>query len=140
MVYCVQVLVNYCDGGSFSGNNDTVTWTEWNGTTVPVYYRGFSNLQAVVDDLASAHGLQAASDLILSGDSAGGLATLWHADYFAARLPSTRVVAAPDSGYFFADPAVRWGVVTRTPCRHSRQARLCSSQVGRKRSCGLPRQ
>ena len=78
---------------------------------MPLHYRGFSNLRAVADDLDASWGLGAASDLILSGDSAGGLATLWHADFFTGRFPKARVVAAPDSGYFFADPVVSCGLI-----------------------------
>jgi hypothetical protein len=59
-----------------------------------------------------------------AGNSAGGLATYWHMDELASMLPAARVVAAPDSGFFFAsDPndlswaqvrvswVVRWGVL-----------------------------
>jgi hypothetical protein len=36
-------------------------------------------------------------------DSAGGLATYWHADRFASALPKAFVAAVPDSGFFIGD-------------------------------------
>jgi O-palmitoleoyl-L-serine hydrolase len=99
------VLLPYCDGGSFGGNNMSETTTVYNGVEVPLYFRGFRNLNAIVDDLKASSGLGSATELILSGDSAGGLATYWHADWLSAQLPSTAVYAAPDSGFFFSDPA-----------------------------------
>lgn len=96
-----KVWLQYCDGTSQTSNNETVTWTTFNGTTVPLYFRGLRVWQAMVQRLIADYGLGAATDLVVSGDSAGGLSTYYHADRFAQALPSTRVVAAPDSGYFF---------------------------------------
>lgn len=51
--FCAQVFLVYCDGGSFSG-----TLTEpinYNGTDL--YFSGFYNLNAILDDLAGRHGL-----------------------------------------------------------------------------------
>lgn len=112
-----KVLVSYCDGGSYAGNNGSVTTTVFNGTEVPLYFRGFRNMQAVLDDLIASHGLGAASDVVVTGDSAGGLATYWHVDYVASLVPAARVVGVPDSGFFYnysAFPAwpaaLRWVV------------------------------
>lgn len=98
-----KVLVPYCDGGSFTGDNDNVTWTTYNDATVPLYFRGFRNLDAVLSDLIANEGLASATEVIVTGNSAGGLATLHHADHFTARLPWSKVVAIPDSGFFFQD-------------------------------------
>jgi hypothetical protein len=100
-----------CDGGSFGGRNRTVTTTLYSGTlpngtnvtnaTVPLHFRGRVNLAAVVAAAVLRHGLGQATDVIVGGDSAGGLATYWSADWWADQLPHARVAAAPDSGYFF---------------------------------------
>jgi hypothetical protein len=67
-------------------------------------------MDAVLSDLMETYNLSAATELLVSGDSAGGLATYWAIDHIASRLPSTRVTGAPDSGYFFYDPAYpAWG-------------------------------
>lgn len=69
--------------------------------TVPLHFRGRVNLQAVVDAAKAQHGLDAADNVVIGGDSAGGLATYWSADWWSEQLPNTRVAAAPDSGFFF---------------------------------------
>lgn len=99
-----KVEIVYCDGGSYSGNNETVTMVNVDGVERPLYFRGQRNLQAVVDYLDENLGLGSATHLIVSGDSAGGLASYWHADWFAERLPSATVLVAPDSGFFLEDP------------------------------------
>ena len=113
-----KVLVPYCDGGSFGGSRDDPVPSVLNGSNshhgagpVEVYFRGFNNLKAVVDSLVTDHGLGNASHVLISGDSAGGLATYWHASWYAQRLAHATVVSAPDSGFFFFDPDrfARWG-------------------------------
>jgi hypothetical protein len=48
------------------------------------------------------HGLDAATEVLLSGGSAGGLSTYLHADHIGSRLPKsvTKYRAAPNSGFF----------------------------------------
>ena len=96
-----HVHVNYVDGGSFSGNrSDPVLDPATNRT---LYFRGKRILRAVLLDLLSSQGMDNATDIVLSGCSAGGLAVYLQADYVASFLPTaTRLVAVPDSGYFFA--------------------------------------
>ena len=113
-----RVLVPYCDGGSYAGGNFTSTLvTLANGTVAPLYFRGRLNLHAILDDLIVNHGLGDAEELVLTGNSAGGLAVYWHVDDIAARLPRTTVIGAPDSGYFMTAPEfpswpafLKWGV------------------------------
>ena len=47
-----------------------------------------------------ARGLGSATDVVISGCSAGGLSTFLHADTWGAALPTAKVVALPDSGFF----------------------------------------
>eukprot|EP00404_Azadinium_spinosum_P000121 CAMPEP_0180428204 /NCGR_PEP_ID=MMETSP1036_2-20121128/6714_1 /TAXON_ID=632150 /ORGANISM="Azadinium spinosum, Strain 3D9" /LENGTH=284 /DNA_ID=CAMNT_0022433829 /DNA_START=565 /DNA_END=1416 /DNA_ORIENTATION=+ len=52
-------------------------------------------------DFAFAHGLDKATEFVLTGSSAGGLSTFLHADRIASRLGNcTHVRAAPVVGYF----------------------------------------
>ena len=76
------IFMNYCDGGSFSGNNQSVTVHE--GT--PLYFRGKRVREAVLDSLIKEHGLGKASDVVVSGCSAGGLATFLHTDQWCDAL------------------------------------------------------
>ena len=109
------VFVRYCDGASFSGLNRTTTMTQ-NGNEL--YFKGFNNLEAVLTTLLTDYGLLNASDVLLTGPSAGGLAVYLHADYIAGFLNTSRDInfmAMPDSGFFLDyegageyDMCMRW--------------------------------
>jgi len=93
-----HVVFAYCDGASFTGDADEPVVV--NGQKI--YFRGFRNFQAIMADLLSQRGLDRASEVLLSGDSAGGLAAYIHVDQIAEMLPKTvkRYKAAPVSGLF----------------------------------------
>jgi len=92
-----KVFMAYCDGGSFAGYNLTVT--QYKSTSL--YFRGKGILDGVIHDLLYFRGLNGASDAVISGCSAGGLATYLHLDYWSQLLPAgTKVVGLPDSGFF----------------------------------------
>jgi hypothetical protein len=97
-----KVLLPYHDGQSFAGSRADPVLTTFNGATVPLYFRGHRNFLAAIDYLMKHAGMSSASEVALTGNSAGGLATYWHADELSALLPSARVWAAPDSGFFYA--------------------------------------
>jgi len=104
-----HVLLMYCDGASFSGNNATVAVHK--GTKL--HFRGQRIREAIEQDLLQNQGLGNASDLIVSGCSAGGLATFLHTDQWCESLhavrPLAKCVGMPDSGFFlnYQDPEVR---------------------------------
>ncbi|CAA6656815.1 unnamed protein product [Spirodela intermedia] len=81
-----RVKVRYCDGGSFSGN---VEGEIHNGTKL--FFRGQRIWEAIMDDLM-ATGLATARQALLTGCSAGGLATFIHCDDFRARLSGDVIV------------------------------------------------
>jgi hypothetical protein len=73
------VFAHYCDGSSFSSYRpDPISTAKG-----PMWFRGRANLAATLEQLNAAHGLGTASELILSGGSAGGLAVYYHLDYVA---------------------------------------------------------
>ena len=86
----------YLDGASFSGNRADPLVVE--GTKL--WMRGHRNLVAVIADLHAFGGLGAATEVIVTGGSAGGLATILHADYIATLLPAAGVKAVSDCGFF----------------------------------------
>lgn len=95
------VHMNYCDGNSFSG--DLGGSVVHNG--VPLYFRGHTILREALDLLAREYNLTRATDVLLTGCSAGGLATYIHTnyvgDFLAARAPDlVRYKSAPVSGFF----------------------------------------
>jgi hypothetical protein len=93
-----KVFVQYCDGASYSG--DLAAPVHVNGTTL--YFRGHRVLTQIFAHLRAHFGMDAATEVLLSGCSAGGLATYLHADYVATLLPPTvkRYKAAAVSGFF----------------------------------------
>lgn len=96
-----RVNMNYCDGNSFSGSRaDPIVV---NGDRV--YFRGHQIVLAILQELALTRNLGAASEVLLSGCSAGGLSTYLHADLVGSvmyRLAPglQKYGAAPVSGFF----------------------------------------
>ena len=102
--------MRYCDGASFSGNNATVNIDPATGTAL--YFRG-SRVRTLMQQDLFAKGLGNASDLVVSGCSAGGLATFLHTDQWCdavkAVSPEAKCVGMPDSGFFldYQDPRAK---------------------------------
>jgi len=100
---CNCLLMHYCDGASFSGFRPK----PWAVPSVPgesLYFRGIKNLDGTFD-WAFRHGLDKATEFVLTGHSAGGLSTFLHVDRVADRLAKEapdckHVRAAPTGGYF----------------------------------------
>ena len=91
---------HYCDGSSHS-SNATLPATVGNTT---FWNRGRPNLAANFAYLNSL-GLGAASDVVYTGGSAGGLSVFLSLDYVRGILPnSTRLYGAPDAGFFIDAP------------------------------------
>lgn len=91
-----KVYLKYCDGSSQTGDVAAPVHVG-NGT---IFYRGHRILRAVLSYLSSTW-LAGATDVVVSGCSAGGLSTYLHADEWTEALsPTSRVTALPDSGFF----------------------------------------
>jgi hypothetical protein len=90
-----KLFLPYCDGGSQVGNLETPVSV--NGKTI--YYRGHRILDAMQGNLSKGV-MSEATEVVVSGCSAGGLSTYLHADSWSAAFPSARVTALPDSGFF----------------------------------------
>lgn len=90
-----KVKIRYCDGSSFTGhpNNEL-----HNGTSL--FFRGQLIWEAVMDELL-AKGMSNARQALLSGCSAGGLATMIHCDDFRAKLPKIAIVKCLADASFF---------------------------------------
>ena len=87
-----QVLLAYCDGGSFSG--DAASALSWPDPRDPrrnftLYFRGRRVLHLLLDTLGEQFGMDAADEVMLSGGSAGGLATFLQADYVGSLLKAS---------------------------------------------------
>ncbi|XP_042047504.1 pectin acetylesterase 9-like isoform X1 [Salvia splendens] len=91
-----RVKLRYCDGASFAG--DAVFD---NGTSL-LYFRGQRIWKAIIHDLLP-KGLGQARKALLSGCSAGGLATFVHCDDFTSYLPANASVKCLSDAGFFLD-------------------------------------
>lgn len=104
-----------CDGASFGGNKDGVSP---NG----LYYRGHRILEQWLIFLRENTPFSHAQVVLLAGESAGGLATILHADRVRSWLPQplvTKFVAVPFSGFFLVSVvcSLKWELddLTRLP-------------------------
>ncbi|KAJ6848543.1 pectin acetylesterase 12-like [Iris pallida] len=87
-----RVKVRYCDGASFSG--------EGYNKAAGLFFRGQRIWSAAMEDLMS-KGMHNANEALLSGCSAGGLASILHCDEFRALFPGrTKIKCLADAGFF----------------------------------------
>ena len=120
---CNCAYLPYCDGASFSGFR-AAPWPDEVAHPAPrmasrlttpsntltaqrLTFRGLANLDAALDALVSQHGLGstpatgggaaggAELEVVLTGDSAGGLATILHADRVRARVQRAMAAQPP---------------------------------------------
>ncbi|KAB1224101.1 hypothetical protein CJ030_MR2G023211 [Morella rubra] len=93
-----KVKIRYCDGASFAGHAESEFK---NGTAL--FFRGQLIWEALMDELLSL-GISRAKQALLSGCSAGGLATLIHCDDFQELLPKVATVKClADAGRMFLE-------------------------------------
>mmetsp|Transcript_8619 Transcript_8619/g.26759 ORF Transcript_8619/g.26759 Transcript_8619/m.26759 type:complete len:449 (-) Transcript_8619:23-1369(-) len=102
-----HVSIEYCDGASFSGDVDSpvqVAAGTHGGANGTVYFRGHRILQRIFEVLMDDYGLDSATDVLLTGCSAGGLAVYLHCDEVAEMLHASErqlnYRCAPGSGFF----------------------------------------
>eukprot|EP01059_Diplonema_ambulator_P021160 TRINITY_DN351_c0_g1_i1.p1 TRINITY_DN351_c0_g1~~TRINITY_DN351_c0_g1_i1.p1 ORF type:complete len:447 (+),score=151.38 TRINITY_DN351_c0_g1_i1:198-1343(+) len=97
-----RVYIAYCDGNSFTGNRDEPLVVQGK----PLYFRGRRIIDAVLQTLMPM-GLWNAQRVLLTGCSAGGLATYLHTDYvnqwLKTNVPTMQVFKAASISGFFLD-------------------------------------
>ncbi|PKI68669.1 pectin acetylesterase 3 [Punica granatum] len=87
-----RVKLRYCDGASFFGDGQN--------EASQLYFRGQKIWLAAMEELISL-GMKNADQALLSGCSAGGLASILHCDEFRYLFPrSTKVKCLSDAGMF----------------------------------------
>jgi len=93
-----HVYLPYTDGFSQTGDVEAPieTGPPYNAT---IYYRG-ARVRLAQQEYLRSIGLDAATEIVVAGCSAGGLSTYLHVDKWAAAFPSARVTGMADSGYF----------------------------------------
>ena len=117
---CNCAYLPYCDGASFCGGDgggggggepDVDLATRFGNpsnslTNASLRFRGLQNLEATLSVLFSDYGLGAATEVVVTGESAGGLATLLHLDRIARRFDQgkVKVRGAAVVGFFVDAP------------------------------------
>ncbi|XP_021898967.1 pectin acetylesterase 12-like isoform X1 [Carica papaya] len=87
-----RVKLRYCDGASFTGDSEN--------KAAQLQFRGQRIWLAAIEDLM-AKGMRYAKQALLSGCSAGGLASIVHCDEFRDMFPrTTKVKCLSDAGLF----------------------------------------
>ena len=114
-----KVFLVYCSSDSHAGNRTTHSEFAPSGVW---HFRGKEIVRAVLEDLSAREQLQRATQVLLTGGSAGGMATLNNADWVGAYVrtvaPAARFVAMPDSGYFLdVMPGAMCQLPDRYECR-----------------------
>lgn len=86
---CNCVSLVYCDGASFSGHR-AQPWPipTPRANVTHLHFRGLRNLNATLDYLAANAGFANATEVVVTGGSAGGLSTFLHADRIAGTCTS----------------------------------------------------
>ncbi len=97
-----KIIIIYCDGSFHQGNNKSPI--QYKDTTL--FFRGALNTRSHIKWADSKYGLNKAEKIVISGSSAGGIATYLWVDYLRGMVDDPRkVYGVVDSGIFY-DPAV----------------------------------
>ncbi|XP_059648358.1 pectin acetylesterase 12-like [Cornus florida] len=100
-----RVKLRYCDGASFAGDGED--------KAEQLQFRGQRIWLAAMEDLMS-KGMRNANQALLSGCSAGGLASILHCDEFSDLFPTgTKVKCLSDAGLFLDAADVAGGHTLR---------------------------
>lgn len=92
-----HAFLRSCDGGSYSGTRRDVAEV-WGAQ---LHFKGAFILEAFHDTLSKKFNFDAATDVVVSGCSSGGLGVFLHLDWWRRLLPKSAFVAGvPDSGFF----------------------------------------
>ncbi|XP_022743077.1 pectin acetylesterase 12-like [Durio zibethinus] len=101
-----RVKLRYCDGASFTGDNEN--------KEAQLQFRGQRIWLAAMEDLMF-KGMHHAKQALLSGCSAGGLASILHCEEFSNMLPrTTKVKCLSDAGLFLDAVDVSGGHTLRS--------------------------
>jgi hypothetical protein len=106
-----RVFLRYCSGASFTGSRvpslDASGWPipgHPPGVVVPsgtqLWFRGAFNVDDTVAALRANHDLNVVDELVVTGSSAGGLATILNVDRIASLVGARRVAGLSDAGFF----------------------------------------
>jgi hypothetical protein len=94
------VYMPYCSQDLWTGQR-----TAASAETFGLFFSGRWIVKATLDYLSATHDLKSATEVILSGNSAGGFGVYSNVDFLQEYLPRAKVLGAPIAGYeFYAWP------------------------------------
>lgn len=137
-----RVWMIYCDGNSFSGNRyDPLSVKGLDGKEKLLYFRGKRILDETLKALSTStyFNLASAKNVLLTGCSAGGLATYLHTDYVHEQLRLNwakgmrKFKSAPISGFFLHHKTVEHKPVYEAEMRSI--FKLANSTIGLNSAC-----
>ncbi|GJP53209.1 hypothetical protein CLOM_g12391 [Closterium sp. NIES-68] len=109
------VIFKYCDGAAFAGNRGVVRPRNVNSNKPPVYMEGRWNLLGIIEALLAKHRLGQATDVLLTGCSAGGQGVSMACDGVAKWMAQfgAKTRCLMDAGFFMDIPTIRGAYVFR---------------------------
>jgi O-palmitoleoyl-L-serine hydrolase len=94
-----KLFVIYCDGSEYQGSrNDTISFKDVN-----LHFRGALNVMELFKHLDTQYDIYNSDKIVISGVSAGGIATYHWSNYLYEHAKTAKVYAIPDSGFFLVD-------------------------------------
>lgn len=90
-----HVFIPYCGGDAHTGEQKSPN-------AYGLYHAGYLTVMAVIADLKATRGFGRAANVLVTGDSAGGLGAFMNVDYVADAVPNATVKASPLGGLYFA--------------------------------------
>lgn len=94
-----KIFVLYCDGSVYLGNRDEPA--EYQGHKI--YFRGGKNAIGIFEHLSHKYDFYNKDTIIMTGGSAGGIATFQWSNYLYEHAVTSKVYSIPDSGLFLMD-------------------------------------
>ena len=84
-----KVFVKYCDGNIFQGYHEEPFI--YNNTKI--YVRGEKNVKEMLDYMIDNYSLSSASNVVVSGSSAGGIGSLMWSKYIHSLTPKSNFIS-----------------------------------------------
>lgn len=102
-----KLYVPYCTQDLHTGQVVNASADTWG-----FYFAGHISIVAMLDAMDTLYNLTAATEIIVTGESAGGIGVWINVDYIALRYPHARVIALPIAGFYF--PATFYAGINAT--------------------------
>jgi hypothetical protein len=94
-----KVFAIYCDGAEYFGSRpDPIPYKD-----KKLYFRGTFNVLEQVKYLEDKYDIFRKNKIVVTGVSAGGIATYLYSNHFLAKTVTAKIYSIPDSGLFLTD-------------------------------------